>query len=105
MLSLSSAWINFSISPAYEAGYPDVAFGLASISGCRPLTDSVAFDRHKRKFLRKMRKRETLSGISLRIDTYDRFFRGFGHECPLPHHLKRTIDSIEGLEVFVTRAG
>ncbi len=40
-----------------------------------------------------MRKRETLSGISRRIDVYDQFFQAFGFECPLPGHLKRTIQS------------
>ena len=89
----SSPWINFSISPAYEAAYQGVAFGLTLISGCEPLTDGEAFDQHKRKLLRQMRKRETLAQISQRIDTYDRFFRAFGYECPLPQHLRRTINS------------
>lgn len=40
-----------------------------------------------------MRKRETLAQISQRIDMYDRFFQSFGYECPLPGHLKRTINS------------
>jgi DNA/RNA-binding domain of Phe-tRNA-synthetase-like protein len=92
-LSSLSTWINFSISPAYEAKYPGVAFGLTLIEGCRPLMDSVAFDQHKRKLLRKMRKRETLGQISQRIGTYDGFFQSFGYECPLPQHLKRTINS------------
>ena len=88
-----AAWIDFSMSPEYEASYPGVAFGLTLISGCRPLNDSAGFDRYKRNLLRKMRKRETLAGISQRIDIYDRFFQGFGFECPLPGHLKRTINS------------
>jgi len=92
-LSNLSTWVNFSISPAYEARYPGVAFGLTLIEGCRPLTDGAAFDQHKRKLLRKMRKRETLAQISQRIETYDRFFQSFGYECPLPQHLLRTINS------------
>ena len=84
-------WIDFSISPAYEAKYPDVAFGLTLISGCRPLSDSAGFDPYRRNLLRSMRKRETLAHISQRIDVYDRFFQSFGFECPLPQHLKRTI--------------
>ena len=40
-----------------------------------------------------MRKRETLALISQRINIYDRFFRSFGFECPLPQHLERTIHS------------
>ncbi len=40
-----------------------------------------------------MRRRETLARISERIDIYDQFFKGFGFECPLPKHLKRTVHS------------
>jgi DNA/RNA-binding domain of Phe-tRNA-synthetase-like protein len=93
MSSALSAWINFSISAAYEDRYPGVAFGLTLVEGCGPLIDSELFDQYKRKLLRKMRKRETLARISQDIETYDRFFRSFGYECPLPQHLKRTINS------------
>lgn len=89
----TAAWIDFSVSPAYEARYPGVAFGLTLISGCRPLSDSTGFDQYKRNLLRRMRKRETLAYISGRIEVYDRFFRSFGFECPLPQHLKRTVHS------------
>jgi DNA/RNA-binding domain of Phe-tRNA-synthetase-like protein len=88
-----ATWIDFSISSAYEVTYPEVAFGLTLISDCRPLSDSAGFDQYRRNLLRKMRKRETLAGISGRIDIYDRFFQGFGFECPLPGHLKRTVNS------------
>jgi len=87
------AWIDFSVSPAYQAKYPGVAFGLTLTSECRPLTDDAGFDQYKRKLLRKMRKRETLAEISQRIDLYDRFFQSFGFDCPLPKHLKRTVQS------------
>jgi DNA/RNA-binding domain of Phe-tRNA-synthetase-like protein len=40
-----------------------------------------------------MRKKEVLAEISDRIETYARFFERFGHECPLPKHLNRTIHS------------
>jgi len=86
-------WIDFSISSAYEAKYPGVAFGLTLISDCQPLSDSTGFNQYKRNLLRRMRKRETLAGISQHIDIYDRFFQSFGFECPLPQHLKRTIQS------------
>jgi DNA/RNA-binding domain of Phe-tRNA-synthetase-like protein len=86
-------WIDFSISPAYEAKYLGVAFGLTLISGCKPLADNAGFDQYRRKLLRKMRKREVLAGIPQRIDMYDRFFQDFGFECPLPKHLQRTIQS------------
>jgi DNA/RNA-binding domain of Phe-tRNA-synthetase-like protein len=87
------AWIDFSISPAYQAGYPGVGFGLTRITGCGPLTDQQGYEQHKRKHLRKMRKRETLAEITRRIETYDRFFQSFGFECPLPKHLHRTVHS------------
>ncbi|MBW1868745.1 MAG: hypothetical protein JRI73_05495 [Deltaproteobacteria bacterium] len=40
-----------------------------------------------------MRRRETLKEITERIETYDKFFGGFGFDCPLPKHLKRTVNS------------
>ena len=86
-------WIDFSISSAYEAKYPGVAFGLTLILGCRPLTDSAGFDQYKRNLLRKMRRREILAEISQRVHLYEQFFQSFGFECPLPQHLKRTIHS------------
>jgi len=85
--------IIFSISSAYKAMYPGVAFGYSLITECQPLKDSEGFDQHKRKLLRKMRKRETLAEITKSIELYDQFFQGFGFECPLPKHLKRTINS------------
>ena len=88
-----SPWIRFSISPAYEATYPGVAFGLTLVADCKPLTDSAGFDHYKRRLLRSMRKRETLAQISQRISTYAQFFQSFGFDCPLPQHLERTIHS------------
>lgn len=83
----------FSKSLKYKSRYPDVAFGLTLISGCRNFLNPPGFDQYKRKLLRKMRKRETLAQITRRIETYNRFFENFGFECPLPKHLKRTINS------------
>ncbi len=85
--------IHFSLSPAYMAHYKGVAFGLTLISGCQNLANPDGFDHYKRKLLRKMRKRENLAKISERIGIYDQFFKSFGYECPLPKHLKRTINS------------
>lgn len=84
---------SFSKSSEYGKRYPDLAFGLTLISGCRNLLNPPGFDHYKRKLLRKMRRRETLQEITERIETYDRFFQGFGFECPLPGHLKRTVNS------------
>jgi DNA/RNA-binding domain of Phe-tRNA-synthetase-like protein len=85
--------ITFSISSGYKARYPGVGFGYTLITGCQPLKDMQGFDQYKRKLLRKMRKRETLTEITQRIEIYDRFFQSFGFECPLPKHLKRTVNS------------
>jgi DNA/RNA-binding domain of Phe-tRNA-synthetase-like protein len=85
--------VGFSKTPEYMAVYSDVPFGLALISGCRNFFNPPGFDQYKRKLLRKMRKRETLSQITNRVEIYDRFFGNFGYECPLPGHLKRTINS------------
>ena len=83
----------FSLSSAYQAKYSGVGFGLTLISGCRNHDNPEGFDLHKRKLLRKMRKRQTLAEITSRIDTYAGFFQHFGFDCPLTHHLKRTIHS------------
>ncbi len=85
--------VDFSRSDAYDAQYEGVPFGLTLISGCRNFENPDGFDAHKRKLLRKMRKRETLAEITDRIDAYERFFDGFGFPCPLPGHLKRTVNS------------
>jgi DNA/RNA-binding domain of Phe-tRNA-synthetase-like protein len=84
---------DFTVSQAYKARYPGVGFGLTLITGCKPVTDQQAYDQYKRKLLRKMRKRETLAEITERINIYDNFFQNFGFECPLPKHLKRTVNS------------
>jgi DNA/RNA-binding domain of Phe-tRNA-synthetase-like protein len=85
--------VDFSLSPAYATRYPGVAFGLTLISGCRNSPNPEGFDRYKHKLLRTMRKRENLARISEQIDMYDQFFKEFGYECPLPKHLKRTVNS------------
>ena len=83
----------FSKSAKYKSRYPEVAFGLTLISGCQNLFNPPGFDQYKRKLLRKMRRRETLVQITDRIGIYARFFESFGFECPLPKHLKRTVNS------------
>jgi len=84
---------DLTVSEAYKARYPGVGFGITLISGCKPVADQQAYDHYKRKLLRKMRKRETLAEITERINLYDSFFQSFGFECPLPKHLKRTVNS------------
>ena len=34
-----------------------------------------------------------MAEITERIDIYENFFNDFGYECPLPKHLKRTVNS------------
>lgn len=84
---------DFSITPAYRELYPGVGFGLTLVSGCTNPENPSGFDQHKRKLLRKLKRRETLAEITARIDTYDRFFQSFGFECPLPKHLKYTVNT------------
>lgn len=81
------------ISQGYVSKYPGVSFGLTLISGCKNPENPEGFDQYKRKLLRRMRKRETLAQITERIGIYDAFFKGFGFDCPLPKHLKRTVNS------------
>ncbi|MFO7984948.1 MAG: phenylalanine--tRNA ligase beta subunit-related protein [Desulfatiglandaceae bacterium] len=85
--------IRFSKSSRFMETYGDLAFGLTLISECVNGANPPGFDQYKRKRLRKMRKREQLQEITERIEIYDRFFKDFGHDCPLPGHLKRTINS------------
>ncbi len=85
--------VAFVKSESYTSNYADVPFGLTLIEGCRNFENPEGFDAHKRKLLRKMRKRATLAGITERINAYDAFFSRFGFSCPLPGHLKRTVNS------------
>lgn len=85
--------VSFGKTESYRAAYPDVGFGLVLLRECVNPENPEGFDAYKRKLLRKMRKRETLAEITRRIETYEGHFNGFGHPCPLPGHLKRTINS------------
>jgi DNA/RNA-binding domain of Phe-tRNA-synthetase-like protein len=83
----------FSLSERYQQIYPGVGFGLTLISSCREAESPEGFAPYKKKYLRKMRKRETLAQITERIRIYDTFFGNFGYPCPLTKHLKRTVNS------------
>lgn len=87
------AFRDFSITPAYRERYPGVGFGLTLVSGTGNPANPPGFDQHKRKLLRKLKRRETLAEIAARIDIYDKFFQSFGFECPLPKHLKYTVQT------------
>lgn len=82
-----------SLSDAYNEKYSGVGFGITLITNCVNHQNPLGFDIYKRKLLRKMRRRETLSEISERVHIYEQFFQSFGYVCPLSSHLKRTINS------------
>ncbi len=83
----------FNLSEKYVTQYPAVGFGLTLISDCRDIENPPTFKAYKKKYLRKMRRRETLARIAQRIDTYADFFQQFEYPCPLVKHLKRTVNS------------
>jgi DNA/RNA-binding domain of Phe-tRNA-synthetase-like protein len=85
--------VSFSKSAQYLSRYQSLAFGLTLVSGCQNYLNPPGFDQYKRKLLRKMRRRERLAEITERIGRYEDFFQGFGYECPLPKHLRRTVNS------------
>ena len=85
--------VPFSKSSKYESSYPEVPFGFVFITGCMNPTNPQGLDQHKRKLLRMMRKRVKLVEITDRIEIYNQFFDSFSHPCPLPNHLKRTVNS------------
>ena len=71
----------FRLSERYQEFYPDVGFGLTLISSCMEADNPEGFAAYKKKYLRKMRKRETLAQITERIKIYDKFFQQFGYLC------------------------
>jgi len=85
--------VEFVKSESYASTYAGIPFGFTLIEGCTNFENPEGFDAHKRKLLRKMRKRSILADITERINAYDAFFGKFGFPCPLPGHLKRTVNS------------
>lgn len=82
----------FQITDRYREKFPDLAFGIGTIQGCVYFEKSETFKLFKREVLRKMRRRAHLAEVEKRVDLYDQFFRQWGYPCPLPGHLKRTIE-------------
>lgn len=80
------------ITDAYRRRFPDLAFGIGTIQGCIYFEKSEAFKLYKREVLRKMRRKAHLAEVEERIELYDQFFKEWGYPCPLPGHLKRTIE-------------
>jgi len=84
--------VSLTIADAYRQQFPDLAFGIGTIQACTYFEKSDAFKLFKRDLLRKMRRRANLAQLEERINLYDQFFKDWGYPCPLPGHLKRTIE-------------
>ncbi len=84
--------IPLQISDRYRSRFPGLCFGIGTILNCTYFEKREDFKLYKRELLRKMRRRSNLPLIQERIQLYDQFFKEWGYECPLPGHLKRTLD-------------
>ena len=84
--------INLKITDDYRRRFPELSFGIGTIQGCAYFEKDEAFKLHKRELLRKMRRRANLAQLEERIHVYDQFFKDWGYPCPLPGHLKRTVE-------------
>lgn len=84
--------ISLTITDSYRRRFPDLSFGIGTILACTYFEKSEPFKLYKRELLRKMRRRANLAQLEDRINLYDRFFKDWGYPCPLPGHLKRTIE-------------
>jgi DNA/RNA-binding domain of Phe-tRNA-synthetase-like protein len=86
-------FLGFSVTSKYRERYPGVGFGLTLLRGASNPGNPAGFDQHKRTLLRSMKRRENLAEITERVGVYERFFRSFGFDCPLPGHLKYTVNT------------
>jgi DNA/RNA-binding domain of Phe-tRNA-synthetase-like protein len=84
--------VSLSITDVYRCRFPNLSFGIGTIQECTYFEKSEAFKLYKRELLRKMRRRFTLVQLEERIHLYDQFFKDWGYPCPLPGHLKRTVE-------------
>lgn len=84
--------VDLEITQAYRQRFPALRFGIGTIQGCTCFERSEELKLYKRELLRKMKRRVVLEKIQARIGYYDQFFQDWGYRCPLPGHLKRTID-------------
>lgn len=85
--------VSLTITEAYRLRFPELCFGIGIIQACTYFEKSESFKLYKRELLRKMRRRANLAQIEERINLYDQFFKEWGYPCPLPGHLKRTIET------------
>jgi DNA/RNA-binding domain of Phe-tRNA-synthetase-like protein len=84
--------VSLQITDRYREKFPDLAFGIGTIQDCAYFEKSEDFKIYKRELLRKMRRRANLAQIEERVNLYDRFFKEWGYPCPLPSHLKGTVE-------------
>jgi len=84
--------VPLTITDRYRRRFPELPFGIGTIQECTFFEKSEPFKLYKRDLLRKTRRRQALAEIGDRINLYDKFFNDWGYPCPLPGHLKRTIE-------------
>src|SRR4030065_217144 len=84
--------VSLQITDRYRQRFPDLSFGIGTIQGCAYFEKSEDFKIYKRELLRKMRRRANLAQIEERVNLYDRFFKEWEYPCPLPSHLKGTVE-------------
>ena len=84
--------IILTITEAYHRRFPELPFGIGTVQDCTYFEKSEPFKIYKRDLLRKMRRRANLAQVEEKVHLYDQFFKEWGYSCPLPGHLKRTID-------------
>jgi len=89
---MRSREIFLTITEAYHRRFPELPFGIGTVQDCTYFEKNESFKIYKRDLLRKMRRRANLAQIEERVHLYDQFFKEWGYSCPLPGHLKRTID-------------
>jgi len=84
--------VSLTITETYRSRFSELCFGIGTIQACTYFEKSESFKLYKRELLRKVRRRANLAQIEERINLYDQFFEEWGYPCPLPGHLKRTIE-------------
>ena len=84
--------VPLNITDAYRHRFPELSFGIGTIQTCTYFEKSEPFKLYKRELLRKMKRRANLARLEERIHLYDQFFKERGYPCPLPGHLKRTVE-------------
>jgi DNA/RNA-binding domain of Phe-tRNA-synthetase-like protein len=89
---MSPRIVSLTISDAYRNRFSNLSFGIGTIQECIFFEKNEGFKLHKRELLRKLKRRVTLAQIEEGIHLYDEFFQEWGYPCPLPGHLKRTVE-------------